>query len=66
MAGAMFMTVNDVAEEMGISVSYAYRIIRRLNKELKEKGCIIIAGKIDRKYFHEQFYCTRTNEERSR
>ncbi len=65
MAGEMFMTVNDVAEEMGISVSYAYRIIRRLNKELKEKGCIIIAGKIDRKYFYEQFYCTRTNNERS-
>ena len=39
MAGEMFMTVNDVAEEMGISVSYAYRIIRRLNKELKENCC---------------------------
>ena len=33
-----FMRVEEVADELGISVSYAYKVIRRLNDELKEKG----------------------------
>ena len=39
-----------------ISVPYAYKFIRELNKELRETGCITIAGRIDRKFFHEKFY----------
>ena len=34
------MRVNEVAEELGVSVSYAYKLIRELNKELRETGCI--------------------------
>lgn len=34
------MKVNDVAKELGISVSHAYKIMQQLNKELKEKGYI--------------------------
>lgn len=48
MSNTMFMRVEDVAEEMGVSVSYAYKLIRRLNKELKATGCITIPGRIDR------------------
>lgn len=59
------MRVEEVAEEMGVSVPYAYKLIRRLNKELKEKGCITIAGRIDRKFFHEKFYSTKSNDERN-
>ena len=33
---------------MGISKLYAYKIIRRLNEELREKGMITIASRIDR------------------
>ena len=40
MAGEIFMRVNEVAEELGVSVSYAYKLIRELNKELRETGCI--------------------------
>ena len=43
----MFMRVEDVAEEMGVSVSYAYKLIRKLNKELQSTGCITIPGRID-------------------
>ncbi len=53
------MRVNEVAEELGVSVPYAYKLIRELNKELKKTGCITIAGRIDRKFFHEKFYGTR-------
>ena len=58
----MFMRVEDVAEEMGVSVSYAYKLIRKLNKELQSTGCITIPGRIDRKFFHEKFYSTKTTE----
>ena len=35
-----FMTVDDVAEELSVSKSKAYKIVRQLNKELEEKGII--------------------------
>ena len=62
MADKMFWRVEDVAEEMGVSISYAYKLIRKLNKELKATGCITIPGRIDRKFFHEKFYSTKTTE----
>ena len=65
MSNKMFMRVEEVAEEMGVSVPYAYKLIRQLNKELKATGCITIAGRIDRKFFHEKFYSTKTTTERT-
>lgn len=59
---AMFMRVEEVAEEVGISIPYAYKLIRKLNKELEKIGCITIAGRIDKKFFYEKFYCTRQQE----
>lgn len=53
------MRVEEVAEELGVSIPYAYKLIRSMNEELKEAGCITIAGRIDRKFFHEKFYGTR-------
>ena len=50
-----FMRVNDVAKELGISVSHAYKIMQQLNRELKEKGYMTIAGRVNRKYFMEKF-----------
>lgn len=64
MAGEIFMRVNEVAEELGVSVPYAYKLIRELNEELRKTGCITIAGRIDRKFFHEKFYGTREPKER--
>ena len=58
------MRVNEVAEELGVSVPYAYKLIRELNEELRKTGCITIAGMIDRKFFHERFYGTREQRER--
>lgn len=63
MAAELFMRVNEVAEVMGVSESYAYKIIRRLNKELKKTGCITMNGRIDRKFFYDNFYSTRENRE---
>ena len=50
-----FMRVEDVAKELGISISHSYKIMQQLNKELKAKGYITIAGRVNRKYFMEKF-----------
>ena len=36
MASTMFMRVDEVAEELGVSVPYAYKLIRSMNAELKK------------------------------
>ncbi len=51
-----FMNVDDVAEYLGVSTSMAYKIIQQLNRELKAKGYITIAGKISRAYFEKKVY----------
>ena len=63
MEGQMFMRVDEVAEELGVSKPYAYRLIRDLNEELKKTGCITISGRIDRKFFYEKFYGTKERRE---
>lgn len=51
-----FLSANDVADILNISRSTAYRIIRKLNEDLKRSGKITIAGKISAKYFYENVY----------
>lgn len=51
-----FLTASDVAEYMGISIPMAYKIIRRLNDELKANGYITVAGKVSRNYFEAKTY----------
>ena len=51
--GATFMKVQDVADELGISKSYAYKIVQKLNEELKAQGFITISGRINKQYFLE-------------
>ena len=62
MAEKIFMRVDEVAEELDVSVPYAYKLIRKMNEELKKTGYITIAGRIDRKFFYEKFYGTRENK----
>lgn len=50
------ITVEQVAKELGISVGHAYKIVKKLNDELKAKGYITIAGKVSRQYFGERLY----------
>ena len=46
MTDKMFMEVQDVIEILNISEGKAYEIIRMLNAELKEKGYIVVRGKV--------------------
>lgn len=49
-----FMRADDVARELGVSKSYAYKLIQRLNAELREKGYITISGRVSRSYFEKK------------
>ena len=51
-----FIRADDVAQELNVSKPYAYKLIRRLNEELKAKGFITIAGRVNRQYFYERLY----------
>ena len=51
-----FIRVDEVAKELGVSTSYASKLIRQLNNELKAKGFVVIAGRVNRQYFNERLY----------
>ena len=48
------MRADDVARELGVSKSYAYKLIQRLNAELRKQGYITISGRVSRSYFEEK------------
>ena len=52
----MYVTADEVAELLGVSRGYAYKVIRKLNEELKKKGYTDVSGKVSVKYFEEKFY----------
>jgi predicted transcriptional regulator len=56
MTDKRFLHADDVARLLEISESSAYRLVRKLNNELEEKGMITIAGKISKRYFEEKVY----------
>ena len=50
-----FMRVQDVMKELQISQSYAYKLMRTLNSELKELGYVTISGRVNKHFFLEKF-----------
>lgn len=55
-----FLTADQVAEAIGVSRSTAYRIIKRLNQELENKGYITVSGKVSKKYLRIVFMAVRS------
>lgn len=51
-----FLKVDEVALILGVSISKAYKIMQNLNKELEQKGKIVIAGRISRRYLEERCF----------
>ena len=64
MESTIFMRVDEVAQELGISKSYAYKIVQKLNAELKEKGFMTISGRVNKQYFMERTCYGATKKER--
>ena len=58
-----FIRVKEVAEELQVSVPYAYKIIKVLNDELKAQGFMTISGRVSREYFYQRFFGRNEKEE---
>lgn len=56
MQNKLFMNAEEVADVLSISKSYAYKIIKQLNNELKTKGFVTVSGRVNRQYFYERLY----------
>lgn len=54
MENKKFMSVQDVADELGVSKSYAYKVVRQLNEELSKMGYITVSGRVNTDYFHKK------------
>ena len=51
-----YINAQELSSMLGISVSRAYRVIRKLNEELEEKGYLVIAGRVPAKYFEQRWF----------
>lgn len=54
MVGQNFMTVEEVAQELRVSKSKAYEVVRNLSRELQEMGYLTVAGRINTTFFHKK------------
>lgn len=46
----------EVARALNTSKGYAYKVIRKLNEEMKEKGMLVVKGKVSADYFAERYF----------
>lgn len=51
-----FMVAKEVAEYLNRSISYAYKIIAKLNEELEAQGYLTLKGQVQRSYFMTKFF----------
>ena len=56
MADKKYLTADDVAGILEVSKSSAYKLIHKLNQELKESGYITTPGRISREFFESKMY----------
>lgn len=54
MENKSFMTVEEVANELGVSKSYAYKVVRELNTELQKLGYLTVSGRVNTKFFRKK------------
>jgi sugar-specific transcriptional regulator TrmB len=52
----IYITADEVSELLGVSKGYAYKLIRKLNKELEDSGYIVISGKVPKRYFEKRWF----------
>ena len=61
-AKELFVRAEEVSQELGISKPYAYKLVREMNEELRQKGFLTIPGRVSRRYFEEKFYGLRDRQ----
>ena len=50
----MLLNAKEVAAILGVKVSYAYKVIKKLNDELKAADKLAVPGKINKKYLYKK------------
>lgn len=56
MQNKLYYSAMDVSELLGVSRSKAYQLVKEMNKELSQKGYIVISGKVPKKFLEEKCY----------
>lgn len=46
----------EVARALNSSKGYAYKVIRKLNEEMEEKGMLVVMGKVSADCFVERYF----------
>ena len=54
MENRSFMTVEEVAKELNVSKSYAYKVVRELNKEMRGLGYLTVSGRVNANFFRKK------------
>ena len=49
----MYLSVEDIAELFGLSVSFAYRVVERMNADLKQE-LLLILGRVPTRYVEDK------------
>jgi len=49
-----FMTVDEVAQELNVSKSYAYKVVRELNAEMQKLGYLTVTGRVNTSFFRKK------------
>lgn len=61
----LFITSEEIVETTGMSMAYAYKLIKQLNSELEAKGFVTIRGRVSREYFQERVYGVKVKQDAS-
>lgn len=54
MTDKSFMTAKEIAEELQVSESKAYQIVRQLNAEMQAMGYLTVKGRVNTEFFHKK------------
>lgn len=55
-----FMTVEEVAKELNVSTSYAYKVVRELNEEMQQLGYLTVRGRVNTNFFRKKLCFSET------
>lgn len=56
MTDSKLLNVDKVAEPIGVSRSYAYRVIRKLNEELTASGHYVVPSRVNRACLEQKHF----------
>ena len=51
----VYFTAQEVASILAVSIGHSYKLIRKMNEELADKGYLYVAGKVPVAYFEERY-----------